>query len=354
MGIMLASITPSGFRSRWFWGVLAIVLVAVGAGCSSSSEEGAGAGATSLTLYSGRSEELVGPIIDRFARESGITVDVRYGDSAELALLIEEEGQRSPADVFYSQAPGAIGFLDANERLRALPDSILDRVAVEFRADDDKWVGITGRVRVVVYDSAVTSKSDLPPSYADLADPKYASRVGIAPENGSFIDFVSELRVVEGDDAAQQWLDALHRNGAKTYANNNAIRDAVARGEVTFGFVNHYYNERARAEDPSATTVNAFFTSGDLGSLVLVTAAGILDSAAHVDAAEKLVAFLVSNEAQEYFAQETFEYPLVTGVALASDLPPLTQVGTPPADFEALGADLSSTRDMIRKAGFTG
>jgi len=344
---------------RWFAGLAVIAVLVSAAACGDSSDDESSSGddeqvSTSVTLYSGRSEELVGPIIDRFSEETGITVDVRYGDSAELALLIEEEGDRSPADVFYSQAPGAMGYLDANDRLSELPDSILERVPERFRADDGKWVGVTGRVRVVVYDSAVTTKADLPKSYADLAKPEFASRLGIAPENGSFIDFVSELRVVEGDEAAQKWLDALHANGVKTYANNTAIREAVARGEITFGFINHYYNARALAEDPSATTTNGFFADGDLGSLVLVTAVGIMNSAEHRDAAEKLIEFLLSDEAQEYFATETFEYPLVEGVALASDLPPLTDVGTPPADFEALGADLTSTREMIRKAGFTG
>lgn len=326
---------------------LLLVVAALGVGglsaCSTNDD--------ALTVYSGRNEELVGPLLERFADESGVDIEVRYGDSADLALLIDQEGDRTPADVFISQSPGAIGFLDGQGRLEPLRDAVLDAVPDEYRAPDGHWVGLTGRVRTLVYNTDLVSPDELPVSVFDLTDERYRGRVGIAPTNGSFQDFVSVMREDFGDDVTREWLDGLVANDARTYGNNLAIRDAVGRGEIPFGLVNHYYNERALAEDPTAPSENFFFTAGDIGSTILVTAAGILAGTAEQDTASELLEFLLAQESQEYFAGETFEYPLAAGARPATDLPELDTVTAPPADLAALGADLEATKQLIEQSG---
>ena len=311
-----------------------------------------GGGGERLTVYSGRTADLIKPILKRFSDETGISVDFLPGDSADLALQIDTEGDKSPADVFLSQSPGAMGYLDGKGRMAALPGDVLDRVPERFQGGDGNWVGISGRVRVLVYNTNQVDEADLPDSVLDLTDAKYRGKVGVAPTNGSFQDFVSGMRELLGDDKALAWLKGMVENQARTYENNNAILEAVQRGEIPFGLVNHYYNERAKGEDPGTPTENHLFADGDPGTMILVTAAGIVDTSHHKESARRLVEFLLSKEAQEYFASETFEYPLVTGVKPAvEDLPALDSIAAPRLDMSGLGADLQKTREMIRDSG---
>lgn len=310
-------------------------------------------GGREVVVYSGRSTELIKPLLDRFAEETGISVAFKQADSADLALTIDQEGSASPADVFISQSPGATAYLDTKGLLSPLPQDVLDRVGEDVRAGDGDWVGLSGRVRVLVYNTELVSEDELPASVFDVTDEQYAGKVAVAPSNGSFQDFVSAMRSQVGDDETQAWLDALADQGAPTYANNNAIVDAVSRGEVPMGLVNHYYLEQRKLEEPDIAAANYIFPDGDLGSVVLVAAAAILDSAPNRAEAEELVRFLLSDESQRYFAEETREYPLVPGVPPAGDLPPLDTLATDAVDFDELGGDFSTTIEMIRESGLT-
>lgn len=321
-----------------------VALAAVASACS-------GDDSSRLTVYSGRSKELVGPILERFSDETGIKLDVRYGDSADLALLIETEGADSPADLFYSQSPGAIGYLASIDRLQTLPDDLLDRVDERFRSPSGQWVGVTGRVRVLVYNTDTVDPATLPGSVFDLTDAAFQGQVGVAPSNGSFQDFVTAMRESIGDGETGAWLEAMAANGAKAYANNLAIVDAVARGEITYGLVNHYYNAEILAENPDSPTENHFFADGDLGSLVLVSGVGILDSAERTDDARRLAEFLLSADEQAAFAADTKEYPLAPGVAGPAGLPALAEIPAPVEDLSEFGATLKETKALIDSSG---
>ncbi len=307
-----------------------------------------------LTIYSGRTSDLVGPLLQQFSEETGIKIDVRYGDSTDLALLIDTEGDASPADVFFSQSAGALGYLAADNRLTDLPDGILDLVDGRFRSAEGTWVGTSGRVRVLVYNTDELDESELPASVFDLTDPRWSGLIGVAPSNASFQDFVSAMRDKEGDERASTWLEGLVVNKARTYSNNREIVDAVRRGEVQVGLVNHYYNVRAKAEDPSMPTANHFFPNKDLGSLILVAGAAILDTAGDRRAdAEKFLEFLLSKSTQQYFADETEEYPLAKGVAADETLPPLDQIEAPEEDLSRLGVELEGTKRLIDASGLS-
>jgi iron(III) transport system substrate-binding protein len=304
-----------------------------------------------LVIYSGRTSNLITPLLEQFSEETGIKIDVRYGDSAELALLINEEGDKSPADVFISQSPGAIGFLDAKQRLAELGSAVLGEVEPAYRAEDGNWVGLTGRVRTLVYNTEEADRASLPASVLDLTQPAFKGRVAVAPSNGSFQDFVSTLRELVGDEQAASWLEGMAGNDAREYANNTAIVEAVARGEVEMGLVNHYYIARAKAEDATTPIDTYFFTPNDPGRLLLVTAAGILDTADKTAEANRLIRFLLGAEAQEFFAEETFEYPLASGEAPVGSVPSLDSVAPTTFDLGRLGADLQKTLTMIDESG---
>jgi iron(III) transport system substrate-binding protein len=305
----------------------------------------------SITVYSGRSDGLIQPIIDRFEEESDIGVDVKYGDTADLALLISEEAAagRTEADVYLSQSPGAMGFID--DDLAQLPAATLERVDPAARDDDGRWVGISGRQRVLVYNSDLVDPDELPNSVFELIDERWRGQIGVAGGNGSFQDFVTAMRFTEGEEVTEQWLGDLAALDPVAYPNNNAIVAAVGRGEVEVGLVNHYYNFRALAEDPDVASVNHVFEEGDPGSTLIVTAAAIIDGTDKPELADQFINFLLSPEGQEYFAEETFEYPLVPGVPTAGGVPETEFVSVGGLDLDELQGGLERTREMIADAG---
>lgn len=292
----------------------------------------------------------MGPILERFNEETGIAIDVRYGDSADLALLLAEEGEDTPADVFFSQTPGAVAFLEGEGLLGTLPEELLGRVDPNFESEDGHWIGTTARQRVLVYNEDMVDAGDLPDSVLDLTGEEYRGQVGLAPPNGSFQDFVTALRVVEGEDEARAWLEGMAANDSPTYPDNLSIVDAVARGEIPMGLVNHYYNYGYLEENPDAPSRNHVFPDGDIGALLIASTISTLAPASDDDQARQLVEFLLDDEAQQFFAEETFEYPLIEGVEPSEELPPLDSIQAPDLDLRELG-DLETTVNMITESG---
>lgn len=303
-----------------------------------------------LIVYSGRTEGLIGPLLERFTAETGVRVEVRYGGTAEMAATILEEGANSPADVFIAQDAGALGALAEAGRLRVLPSDILERVEPRFASPTGLWVGLSGRARVLVYNPSTVSADQLPASILDLTAPEWAGQVGWAPTNGSFQSHVTALRLLLGDDGARAWLEGMVANGAVPYENNRAIVQAVADGEVVVGLVNHYYLYAFLADNPDFPVRNYYFPAGDPGVLVNVAGAGLLDTSDQPGLAQRFILYLLGQEAQTYFAQQTFEYPLAAGVPTSADLPPLASIKTPDIDLSDL-SDLQTTLDLLRETG---
>lgn len=303
----------------------------------------------SITVYSGRSEELVGPILEAFEKKAGIDLQVKYGDTAELASTILEEGERSPADVFLAQDAGALGAVQKEGLFDKLASDITSRVPAKFRSASDAWVGVTGRARVLVYNTERLKASDMPGSVLDLTQAKYRGKVGWAPTNGSFQAFVTALRKVKGQDVARQWLEAMKANGTKSYEKNAAIVKATGSGEIDLGLVNHYYLVEIKKEDPSIKAANHFFT-GDVGGLVNVSGAGVLKSSKNKKAALEFLEYLLSDEAQGSFANEASEYPVVESVKASAELPPLETLSQPGIDLSDLD-DLKGTLELLRETG---
>jgi len=314
---------------------------------------GCGGGADGpLTVYSGREEELVAPLFDRFTEETGIEVEVRYGDSAELAATIGEEGENAPADVFFAQDPGSLGAIDA--QLRELPEEILERVPERFRDANGRWVGTSGRTRVLVYSTDEVEADDLPASVLDLTDAVWRDRVGIAPTNASFQAFVTGMRLALGDDDTREWLEALRANGAKTYEKNTPIVEAVAAGEIDVGLVNHYYLALVKEEQPDAPIANHLFEPGDAGNLVSVAGAGVLASSDQESDARAFVEFLLTEDAQRFYVDEAeeAEYPLVESVSASPGLVPLEEIDGPDVELTSFGPELEATLELLRETGW--
>ena len=332
---------------------LAVLLGAIAlAGCGGSDDEGQ---SDSLTVYSGREEELVAPLFERFEEETGIDVEVRYADSAELAATIAEEGDNSPADVFFAQDPGSLGSVD--DQLAELPDEVLDRVDARFRDSDGRWVGTSGRARVIVFNTDELSADEVPDSVFDLTDPKWKGKIGLAPTNASFQAFVTAMRLDAGDERTKQWLEELKANDPKFYEKNTPTVEAVASGEIELGLVNHYYLYLVKEEQPEAPIENKYLPGDDPGALVSVAGAGILDGAEHADAAEQFVRFLLEDEQQRFYTEEAeeAEIPLVEGIDPKEGVPTLDDLSGrgPDVDLSSFGAELERTLELLNETGYT-
>ena len=329
------------FRSMLLCAVIAGIAIA-GSGCSRDSD--------ALTVYSGRTADLVGPLFERFEQQTGVKVKVRYGDSAEVSGAILEEGDNPRADVLLVQDAGNIGQVAGAGRLVPLEPSVLDRVPEQFRSPDGLWEGVSGRARVVAYNTDDVPESDLPASIQGFTDPKWKGRLAWAPTNGSFHAFITAFRVMEGEDAARAWLEAVKANDPKVFPNNSAIVEAVGRGEVDAGFVNHYYLYRLRAEGKAGAAENKYFGDGDPGSLVNVSAVGVVKGSSHDADARRLVEFLLSDESQRYFAENTYELPVVESVEAGPGLPPIVSLARPEVDLSRLD-DARGTVDLLTNVG---
>jgi len=325
--------------------VIALLIALVGAACSTSG------GDDSLTVYSGRSEDLVQPLIDRFVEETGIEVAVRYAGSSDLAATILEEGSSSPADLFFAQDPASLGTVALAGLFVELPSSITDMVPTRFSDTNGQWVGTSGRARVVVYDGTKVNPSDLPDTEDGFVEAEWSGRTGIAPTNGSFLAFVAAKILSDGEEATLVWLKGMAANSSPTYPKNSPIVAAVNAGEIETGLVNHYYLLRALAENPGEVGENFFFTVPTAGSLVMPAGAGILKSSGNQEAAQKFVEFMLGDVAQTYFAEETFEYPLVPGVPANELLPLIDTIPTPDIDLSDLANVLDLATDLVAEAG---
>jgi len=338
--------------SRRFLAVSVLSFSIVLSGCASETNSNPTSTSTtdidsgSITLYSGRSEDLIAPLLETFTSETGVKVNVRYGESAEMAATILEEGANTRADVFLSQDAGALGAVSKEATTYPLPVEVLDLVPAKYRAQDGSWVGVSGRARVLAYNPDLVT--DLPKSVFDLTDPGWKGRIAIAPTNASFQSFVTGMRITEGDAKTAEFLSAMKEN-AVLYEKNGQILDAVENGEVAAGLLNHYYwyEKAAEVGSDAMKSKMAWFTDGDSGNLVNVAGVSLLSEN---PIALVFAKWLLGETAQKYFLETTFEYSLTSDVSPDPTLPNLSDIKGPVIDLSDLDS-LEQTLALLTEAG---
>ncbi len=320
--------------------------VAAALDARSSQQE---AGSEPLVVYSGRSESLVDAVIQQFSQATGIQVEVKYAGTSQLAATLLEEGGNSPADVFFAQEPGGLGAVE--RMLSPLPDRVLSRVPEWARSPQGAWVGLSGRARTVVYNPDRVSEEELPDDVWDFVDPVWKGRIGWAPANASFQTMVTAMRAIWGDERTAEWLRGVQANNPTIYPKNTPQVAAVAAGEIDVGLVNHYYLFRFLAEEGEDFPARNYHPrAGGPGATIMVAGAGILSTSDNRVAAEKFLEFMLSRVGQQYFAGQTFEYPLVEGVTVPHVLVPLEDINHPSIPLRDL-SDLEGTQRLLRDTG---
>jgi iron(III) transport system substrate-binding protein len=252
--------------------------------------------------------------------------------------------------VFLSQDAGALGALSKAGLLQRLPEEVLARVPEAYRAADGTWTGLSGRVRVVVWNPDEVQAA--PRTVDEVVSGRFAGRIGYAPTNASWQSFVTGLRVLRGEDGARRWLEAFKAQEPRAYEGNSQVRDAVDSGAVAIGLVNHYYLYELAAEKgaDAVRARNQFMAPGDPGGLVNVAGAGILASSGRTQAGLELIRYLTEAGAQAYFAEQTYEYPLVEGVPAADGLPSLASLAPPQIDLSDLDS-IAATQQLLADVG---
>jgi iron(III) transport system substrate-binding protein len=293
------------------------------AGCA----QGGGAGsAGSLTVYSGQHVQTTEALIAAFERESGISVSLRSDDEAVLADQIVTEGPRSPADVFYAENSPPLEYLASKDLLAPVDTGTLGKTPSRFNSPDRRWVGVSARVSVMVYNTTLLTPRDLPASAMDLAAANWSGRVAIAGSETDFQPIVTSIARTYGDHAALNWLNNFKANASgHSYPSNESLLSAVNNGQVAVGIVNQYYwyRERVQLGASGTHTAIAYFAPHDVGYVLNVSGAGVLRSSTHQEAAQRFLAFLTSAQGQAIIAHgDSFEYPIASGVTT-------TQLETP-------------------------
>jgi iron(III) transport system substrate-binding protein len=311
----------------------------------------AGRGQATLTVYSGRTEALVAPVIASFEKASGVRVQVKYADTAQLAATLLTEAARSPADVFFAQDASTLALLEQRGVFAELPADALARVPARFRSARGHWLGVSGRARVLAYHPGRVKAEELPRTVLDLTDPRWRRRLGWSPENASFQSFLAGMIQLEGEDATRRWLEAMKANEPRAYPKNAPAVLAVSRGEIDAALTNHYYTHRLRDEHGAEFPVqNHYFPGGDAGAMVNLSGVALLASSARRDAALRFLAHLLGPEAQAHFAAANHEFPLAQGVPGPEGLPALESLRTPEVDLAQL-ENLEGTVRLLRDTG---
>ncbi len=338
----MSTSTNKGIR---IWGILALMLVAAFLSACGGSDGGEG----SLTVYSGRSDTLVGPLIERFQDNTGIDVSVKYAGTPQLAATLLEEGKNTPADVFFAQDPGGLGAVAG--MMTPLEENVLGMVPQWAVSSTGVWVGVSGRARTVVYNTDRLTPADLPDDLAGYTDPKWKGRLGWAPTNASFQTMVTAMRSIWGEERTVQWLKDIQANAPKVYPKNTPIVSAAASGEIDVGLVNHYYLHRFLAEQGDSFSARNYHPpAGGPGAIVMVSGVGILEASDNKENAQRFVDYLLTEDSQRYFVDETYEYPLAAGIPVAEGVSPLSEVNNPDLSSAAL-SDLEGTQALLREAG---
>tara|TARA_B110000116_G_scaffold272418_1_gene297428 strand:- start:5250 stop:6314 length:1065 start_codon:yes stop_codon:yes gene_type:complete len=305
----------------------------------------------SLVIYSGRKESLVGPIIEQFEAISGIKIEVKYGSSGEIASQIILEGNKTPADVFYAQDPGAVG--SVVDMLQPISTATLDQVPDWAKSNEGKWIGVSGRARTLVYNTDNVKIADMPNDLNDLCDPKWKGRMGWAPTNSSFQTMLTAMRKLWGEEKALAWVKCMMENDVKVYPKNTPQVEAAGKAEIDIGLVNHYYLYKFvldAGEGDKFKARNLHLDSGGPGSLVMVSPIGILNTSSNKDNAEHFVNFMLSKVAQNYFVNSTREYPLIEGVKTHPLLTPLSEITKANINLSDL-ADIQGSIKLLQEAG---
>ena len=344
-------------RSRLDRSLLAGAILAAGLVATSCAGPAApvASATTTITLYNAQHEQTTDALIAAFTAQTGIKVQVDSNDEDVLTAQIEQEGSRSPADVVYTENSNWLAQLDAQNLLAGVDEATLANVPAADSATNGDWVGVSARVSVFVYNTAMVSPTELPSSVLDLAKPAWKDRIEIAPAETDFWPIVSSVAKADGSAATIAWLKSLAANAGANAAvpDNETIMSDVNQGVSAGGLINQYYYYRFQAEVGKAAmhAAIAHLAARDPGYVEGISGSAVLKSSAHQAAAQAFLAFITGPAGQAVLANSnSFEYPIHPGVAASPEETPLDQLEPNPFSPADLGTGLDA-KNLLQEAG---
>jgi iron(III) transport system substrate-binding protein len=331
---------------------VALVLSLVAAAGSTSCRGSSGDDPRTLTLYSGQQEDTTARLVAAFEKQTGLEVNVRTADEAVLANDIAGAGTKRSADVFYAENTPPLRLLEIKRLLAPVSAKTMAKVDYRWRSTAGDWVGVSARINVMDYNTDQLKPTELPASVMDLAEPAWKGKIGIAPRDTDFHSVVTAILRTHGAERTLEWLQGIKTNaGSYVYSDSAVLSDAINRGQVELGLVNHYswFRERAKVGAAHMRSAIAFFRPLDPGYLLDISGAAVVRSSHSPAAAQKLVAFLVSRAGAKIIANgDSYEYPLGSNVKAAKGLPEFNALQPTPLSFNDLG-DGTRAVELLRQ-----
>jgi iron(III) transport system substrate-binding protein len=304
--------------------------------------------AETLVVYCGQHRQTAESVVAAFTARTGIKVTLRQGESAQLANQIMEEGANSPADVFFSEQGPPMSAVDAKGLLLPASPEATALVPAIYASADKTWLGTSLRCRVIGYNKAMVKEEELPRSILDIAQPRWAGQVAYVPRDG-FQEQIFAIVKLHGREKALAWLTWLKTNGS-LYKGNGAAMNAVENGEISLALVNNYYwfgIAKEKGADKMKSALH-YVARGDAGALVNLSPAAVLKNSKKVEAAQKFLAFLVSDEGQKAIVAPYAEYPVRASIPTPFQLKPIDEIGpaVSPADIGAATVAFDLQREV--------
>ena len=319
------------------------------AGCA--GDDGYSPDPDALQIYSSQHDNLTKAWAEGFEEKTGIATQIRPGKDASMGHMIVEEGESSPADVFLTENSPAMTLVEDKGLLAPVDEETLAMVPDNRRPSSGDWTSVAARSTVLVYNPGEITEDELPESLMDLSKPEYEGMWGAGATGADFQAIVAGMLSLEGEQATSDWLEGL-QSGAEIYKHNVATMMAVNAGEVPMGVIYHYYwyRDQAETQDGSANTKLHYFKNGDPGAFVSLSAAGVLDNAAHPDEAQQFIAYILSEEGQAVLESSgSMEYAVAKGAESDPALPSLESLEAPAID--PFGLDSEKVTQMMTDAG---
>ncbi len=315
-----------------------------------------------VNIYSARQQELIEPLLERFREQTGTEFNLVTGRADELLTRLALEAEETPADLFITVDAGRLHRAKEAGVLQPIDhEEITSAVPAHLQDSDKLWVGLSKRARVVVYAPERVNASRLS-TYEALTDWDWQGRICIRSSSNIYNQsLVASLIASLGAVAADDWARGLVWNMARNPSGGDTdqIR-AVAAGECDLAVVNTYYFGRlAGSSDPDdqaiANSLKIHWPNqaeGDRGTHVNVSGAGITKHAKNREAALALLAYLVSPEAQQWYAEVNFEYPVVPGTPVSPVLESFGEFREDDLDLSLLGTHNWQAVELMDRVGW--
>ena len=273
-----------------------------------------------LTIYTSRQPQLLEPIIETFYQETGIKVNLLSGNAQELMERIAIEGDESKADIFMTVDAGVLWQAAERDIFAEIDSDILKNNIPEYLRDSNNlWFGLSKRARTIVYSSDQFSDSDFS-TYEDLADSKWQGKLCLRTSKKVYNrSLMASMIDAYGFDQAKKIVSGWVSNLAtEVFSNDTNALKAVSSGQCGVTIVNTYYLARL-LDDPKYNNLNLFWANqNDRGVHVNISGAGIVKTTKNKTNAIKLLEYLSSEDAQDFYASANKEYPILKG-ALVHD-----------------------------------